>query len=42
VVGTDHLPWLSAEIGAVGVEILRAVKRSVDREGILNPGVLVP
>jgi alkyldihydroxyacetonephosphate synthase len=41
-VGTDHLPWLSAEIGAVGVEILRAVKRSVDPEGILNPGVLVP
>jgi alkyldihydroxyacetonephosphate synthase len=41
-VGTDHLPWLSAEVGAVGVEILRAVKRSVDPEGILNPGVLVP
>jgi alkyldihydroxyacetonephosphate synthase len=41
-VGTDHLPWLAGEIGAVGVEILRAVKRSVDREGILNPGVLVP
>ncbi|RAV34062.1 FAD-binding oxidoreductase [Corynebacterium heidelbergense] len=37
-VGTDHLPWMDAEIGALGIEILRAVKREVDPEGILNPG----
>ena len=41
-VGTDHQPWLEDEIGAVGVEVLRAVKRAVDPSGILNPGVLVP
>jgi alkyldihydroxyacetonephosphate synthase len=41
-VGTDHRPWLEDEIGAVGVEMLRAVKRAVDPSGIMNPGVLVP
>lgn len=41
-VGTDHKPWLTAEIGEVGAEVLRAVKRAVDPAGILNPGVLVP
>ena len=41
-VGTDHQPWLEAEIGAVGIAVLRAVKAAVDPTGILNPGVLVP
>jgi alkyldihydroxyacetonephosphate synthase len=41
-VGSDHLPWLEDEIGAVGVEVLRAVKAAVDPRAILNPGVLVP
>ena len=41
-VGTDHRPWLGAEIGDVGVTVLRAVKQAVDPAGILNPGVLIP
>jgi alkyldihydroxyacetonephosphate synthase len=41
-VGTDHQPWLEDEIGAVGMEVLRAIKRAVDPSGIMNPGVLVP
>ncbi|WP_232221791.1 FAD-binding oxidoreductase [Nocardioides sp. J54] len=41
-VGTDHKPYLTAEIGELGAEVLRAVKRAVDPAGILNPGVLVP
>jgi alkyldihydroxyacetonephosphate synthase len=41
-VGRDHLPWLAAEIGPVGVEMLRAVKARLDPAGVLNPGVLVP
>ncbi|HEX3223084.1 MAG TPA: FAD-binding oxidoreductase [Nocardioides sp.] len=41
-VGTDHRPWLEAEIGPLGVSVLRAVKAVVDPDGILNPGVLVP
>lgn len=41
-VGTDHRPWLAAEIGEVGVRLLRAVKAELDPAGILNPGVLIP
>ena len=41
-VGTDHKGWLTPEIGTVGVDILRAVKRELDPAGILNPGVLIP
>jgi alkyldihydroxyacetonephosphate synthase len=41
-VGTDHKPWLSAEIGDVGVSVLRAVKADLDPTGVLNPGVLIP
>ena len=41
-VGMDHKPWLRAEIGDLGVAILRAVKATVDPKGILNPGKLIP
>lgn len=41
-VGRDHRPYLEAEIGALGVAVLRAVKDTLDPHGIMNPGVLVP
>ncbi len=41
-VGSDHLPWLAAEIGPLGAAVLRAVKAELDPTGVLNPGVLVP
>jgi alkyldihydroxyacetonephosphate synthase len=41
-VGRDHRPWLAAELGPVGVEMLRAVKERLDPHGVLNPGILVP
>jgi alkyldihydroxyacetonephosphate synthase len=41
-VGTDHRPWMPAEVGDLGVEVLRAVKAAVDPAGILNPGKLIP
>lgn len=41
-VGADHRPWLRDEVGDLGVEILRAVKATVDPAGILNPGKLIP
>jgi alkyldihydroxyacetonephosphate synthase len=41
-VGNDHRPWLEDEIGRVGIDVLRAVKATLDPDGILNPGVLVP
>ncbi len=41
-VGIDHKPWFAREIGPVGVQVLRAVKDSLDPTGVLNPGVLIP
>lgn len=41
-VGRDHRPYLEAEIGPLGVAVLRAVKDTLDPHGIMNPGVLVP
>ena len=41
-VGADHRVWLPAEIGDLGIRVLRAVKREIDPAGILNPGKLVP
>ena len=39
-VGRDHAPWLEAEIGSLGIDVLRATKHAVDPRGVLNPGVL--
>ena len=41
-VGADHRPWMTAEIGDLGVRVLRAVKQTLDPAGILNPGKLIP
>ena len=40
-VGTEHAALLPAEIGELGVRVLRAVKRELDPAGIMNPGKLV-
>jgi alkyldihydroxyacetonephosphate synthase len=39
-VGVDHAPYLPAEKGALGMELIRAVARVLDPEGIMNPGKL--
>ncbi|HEY1960962.1 MAG TPA: FAD-binding oxidoreductase [Rhizomicrobium sp.] len=41
-VGEDHLPWMAQEKGTLGLEVLRAIKRTLDPKGILNPGKLLP
>jgi alkyldihydroxyacetonephosphate synthase len=41
-VGVDHLPYVRAEIGELGIEALRAVKGRLDPAGIMNPGKLIP
>ena len=41
-VGRDHRAYLEAEIGPLGVSVLRAVKAQLDPHGIMNPGVLIP
>jgi alkyldihydroxyacetonephosphate synthase len=41
-VGRDHSPWMSAEVGDLGLELLRAAKERLDPRGIMNPGKLLP
>jgi alkyldihydroxyacetonephosphate synthase len=41
-VGEDHLPWIEKEKGALGIAVLRAIKETLDPNGILNPGKLIP
>ncbi|HEX8869837.1 MAG TPA: FAD-binding oxidoreductase [Lentzea sp.] len=40
-VGRDHAPWLEGEVGAIGMDVLRAVKAQLDPTGILNPGKML-
>jgi alkyldihydroxyacetonephosphate synthase len=40
-VGRDHREHYAREIGELGVELLGAVKATLDPAGILNPGVLL-
>ena len=41
-VGRDHAPWMAAEVGATGLDLLRAAKAHLDPTGIMNPGKLLP
>ena len=41
-IGRDHAPWLTAEVGELGIAALQAVKAHVDPVGIMNPGKLIP
>jgi alkyldihydroxyacetonephosphate synthase len=41
-VGADHRAWMRDEVGDLGVQLLRAVKATLDPAGILNPGKLIP
>ena len=40
-VGRDHAPWLAAEVGDNGIELLRAIKAHLDPDDTLNPGALL-
>ncbi len=39
-VGMDHAPYLPAEKGPLGMDLIRAMARELDPEGIMNPGKL--
>ena len=41
-VGRDHVPYMEAEVGETGLDVLRAVKEQLDPSGIMNPGKLLP
>jgi alkyldihydroxyacetonephosphate synthase len=40
-VGRDHAPYMEAEVGKTGLDLLRAVKDQLDPAGIMNPGKLL-
>jgi len=40
-VGRDHAPYMEAEVGQVGLDVLRAAKERLDPTGIMNPGKLL-
>jgi alkyldihydroxyacetonephosphate synthase len=41
-IGRDHREWMRAEVGALGIELIRAAKERLDPAGIMNPGKLLP
>jgi alkyldihydroxyacetonephosphate synthase len=41
-IGRDHVPWMEAEVGARGLDLLRAAKATLDPAGVMNPGKLLP
>ncbi|HEY6550224.1 MAG TPA: FAD-binding oxidoreductase, partial [Solirubrobacterales bacterium] len=40
-VGRDHAPYMEAEVGRAGLDVLSAVKDRLDPAGIMNPGKLL-
>jgi alkyldihydroxyacetonephosphate synthase len=40
-VGRDHTPYMEAEVGSAGLDVLRAVKDQLDPAGIMNAGKLL-
>ena len=40
-VGRDHVPYMRAEVGELGIDVLRAIKGQLDPSGIMNPGKLL-
>lgn len=40
-VGLDHAPYLPSEKGALGMDMLRALCRSLDPDEMMNPGKLI-
>ena len=40
-VGRDHAPYLAAEKGSVGLDILSTLLRETDPDGLLNPGIML-
>ena len=40
-VGADHAPWMPAEVGVLGHDVLRVLKERCDPAGVMNPGKLL-
>ncbi len=40
-IGRDHAPYMEAEVGRVGLDLIRAAREQLDPAGIMNPGKLL-
>jgi alkyldihydroxyacetonephosphate synthase len=40
-VGIDHKPYLEAEKGAIGLQMIKAVRDQIDPDRLLNPGKMI-
>jgi D-lactate dehydrogenase (cytochrome) len=40
-VGQGKMKYLGIELGAAGVEVMRAIKQAIDPKGIMNPGKVI-
>jgi alkyldihydroxyacetonephosphate synthase len=41
-VGTEHLPWIEADLSSTGLHAVRALKAGLDPKNIMNPGKIIP
>jgi alkyldihydroxyacetonephosphate synthase len=41
-IGVDHRDHYATQVGPLAIELLQAVKATLDPAGIMNPGVLIP
>ncbi len=41
-IGTEHLPWIEADLSTTGVKAVRAIKDGLDPKGVMNPGKILP
>ncbi|MCB1282623.1 MAG: FAD-binding oxidoreductase, partial [Salinibacterium sp.] len=41
-IGTEHRAWMRRELGDTGIQVLGALKHSLDPRRIMNPGKLLP
>ena len=41
-IGRDHMPWLNRQTDDLFRQVLRAAKRTLDPNWLMNPGVIIP
>ncbi|HDZ10941.1 MAG TPA: FAD-binding oxidoreductase, partial [Bacteroidetes bacterium] len=41
-IGLDHRPWLKQQMDGTSLRLLRQIKQTLDPNGIMNPGKLLP
>jgi alkyldihydroxyacetonephosphate synthase len=41
-VGSEHLPWIEADLSPTGVKAVASLKNGLDPKGVMNPGKIIP